>query len=184
MNMENPKSIPLIRPERLKPSFWKRLRRFLDDLRSQFSRDPLDRCRWVRFPSTLQNTSERSKDQLGRAGEEEAAILLREKGYVLLQQNLRFPEGELDIVARSGPTLVFVEVKTRRRKDQGAPYEAVSFGKQKRQIAAAQRFISECGLRKVTVRFDVVSIHWPKDGPPEIEHWENAYRPQDVFFRF
>lgn len=179
--------IRLVRPERPKVSFFRRIgrtiSRFLGELKSQISNDPLDRCRWVRFPSTLKSISNKAKDQLARAGEEEAEIMLREKGYIVMHRNLRFPRGELDIVARDGRTLVFLEVKTRRSGDYGRPYEAVKEAKQRRQIALARRYIYLCGLGAVDVRFDIVSIVWPEDGPPEFEHLEDAFRPNDFRLR-
>ena len=165
--------------KRLCSAIW----RFCDDLRSQFSSDPLDRCRWVRFPSTLNSVSDKPKDDLARAGEEEAVRMLRDKGYVILQRNVRFPGGELDIVARQGRTLVFVEVKTRRRGENGLPLEAVTEVKQRRQILAVARFQSVCRVRDVPARFDVVSILWPENQVPTVEHWENAYRVGDQNYR-
>lgn len=180
-NDETP--IRLVRPERPRLSFFRQIgrsvRRFWDDLKSQFSNDPLERCRWVRFPSTLKSVSNKTKDQLARAGEEEVVIMLQEKGYLILHRNIRFPEGELDIVARDGETLVFLEIKTRRRKDAGRPYEAVKAAKQRRQVALARRFQQLCGVQNVPVRFDIVSVIWPEDGPPEFEHLSDAFRSND-----
>lgn len=160
---------------------WMALRRFFEALRSQFSNDPLDRCRWMRLPSSLQNVSEKPKDRLARAGEAEAVRYLEETGHTILHKNIRFPEGELDIVARQGPELVFAEVKTRRSDEFGSPGDAVDESKQRRQVAAASRFLSLCRLNGVPVRFDIVSVTWPPDAPPEIEHLRNAYRPNDLY---
>lgn len=162
---------------------WRRVRRFFDAIRSQFSSDPLDRCRWMRLPSSLQNTSEKPKDRLARAGEDAAADFLEDNGYVILHRNIRFPEGELDIVARQDAELVFVEVKTRQSDEFGSPELAVSPNKQRRQMAAAGRFISLCRLHHVPVRFDIVSVLWTPDAPPKIEHHRNAYRANDLFRR-
>lgn len=173
-----------IRSERVRYPWWKRLGRFFHRmaglLRSQFSNDPLDRCRWMRLPSTLRNTSDNPKDRLARAGEEEASLFLEEIGYTILHRNVRFPEGELDIVARQGPMLVFVEVKTRQGDRFGKPDVAVGSNKQHRQVATASRFLTLCRLQAVPVRFDIVSILWPKGKPPEIEHLSNAFQPRDL----
>ena len=160
---------------------FRMLWRFFDALRSQFSGDPLDRCRWMRLPSSLKNTSDKPKDRLARTGEEEACRFLEETGYTVLHRNVRFPEGELDIVARQGSTLVFVEVKTRQNDRFGTPDNAVDTGKQRRQIAAANRFASLCRLHGVPMRFDIISILWPEETSPKIEHLRDAYRPNDVF---
>jgi putative endonuclease len=135
----------------------------------------LEQCRWIHFAASLKNTSDRPKDQLARAGEEEAVLLLREKGYVILQQNIRIPEGELDIVARNGSVLVFLEVKTRRKQKFGKPSEAVRGAKRQRQITIARQFMSICCIENVPVRFDIISVVWPTDAPPSIQHIENAF---------
>ncbi|MDR1270741.1 MAG: YraN family protein [Planctomycetaceae bacterium] len=176
--MEIP-TIPLIRPQRPAIPYWKRIGifcyRFWNDLRSQCSGNPLEQCRWIRFASSLKNVSDHPKDQLARAGEDEAVLLLREKGYVILQQNIRMPEGELDIVARNGSVLVFLEVKTRRKQKFGEPSETVKEAKRQRQITIARQFMSICRITNVQVRFDIISIFWPADAPPSIQHIENAF---------
>jgi putative endonuclease len=159
--------------------FGKCVFRFFDDLRSQCSRDPLERCRWLRFPSPLQNVSDRAKDQLGRAGEAAAAAVLEQKGFRILQRNILLPGGELDLVARQNRTLVFVEIKTRQDRQYGEPVEAVGVAKQRRQMVLAQQFLSLCGVKNTPIRFDIVSIVWSKDCPPQIEHIENAFLAQD-----
>jgi len=153
--------------------FWKQIR-------SQWSAEPLERCRWVRFPTTRQSRSERQKDQLARAGEDAAANYLSSKGYTILHRNIRFPEGELDFVAKSGKTLVFIEVKTRQTGKFGEPYQSVSGRKQHRQVTMANRFVSICRLQDVPVRFDVVSIVLPPGQPPKIEHIECAFQVKDL----
>ncbi|MDR1963660.1 MAG: YraN family protein [Planctomycetaceae bacterium] len=172
-------TIPLIRSQRPVIPWWKRFGAFCcrigDALRSQYSVNPLDQCRWIRLPSSLKNVSDNPKDQLARAGEEEAILLLREKGYVILQQNIRLPGGELDIVARTGSLLVFVEVKTRREPKFSKPNESVQEPKRQRQSALARQFITLCHLPNVPIRFDVISVLWYPDAPPKIQHIENAF---------
>ena len=153
-------------------------------IQSQWSSDPLERCRWIRFPSTRKSRSEGEKDQLARAGEDAAAQCLSSKGYAILHRNICFPEGELDFVAKSGKTLVFIEVKTRKTDKFGEPYHSVSKRKQRRQVALASRFISICRLQDVPVRFDVVSIVLAPDQPLKIEHIENAFQVKDLDYRF
>ncbi len=156
------------------------LYRFVETIRSQLSSHPLDRCRWMRLPSVLQNKSDKPKDQLARAGEEAARRFLEKSGMMILHRNVRFPEGELDIVAREGNTLVFVEVKTRQGDRFGTPDAAIDFGKQRRQFAAAGRFISLCRLQNVPVRFDIITVLWPSNGVPSIAHFRNAFRANDL----
>ena len=85
----------------------------------------------------------------------------------------RTPRGEIDLVARDGATLVFIEVKSRR---QGTPAEAVTPEKQRRLTVAALQFLKRYNLLDRPCRFDVVAITWPDDRrPPMIEHIPNAF---------
>jgi putative endonuclease len=149
-------------------------------IRSQWSSDPLERCRWIKFPSTRRSQSEHPKDRLARTGEDAAAHSLASKGYTILHRNIRFPEGELDIVAKWEKTLVFIEVKTRETTQFGQPHQFVSVKQQRRQAAMASRFMSLCQLQRISVRFDVVSVVIPPGQPPKIEHIENAFLVKDM----
>ncbi len=110
---------------------------------------------------------------LGDRGEREAARYLRRQGFRILVQGYRTPRGEVDLIARDGDTLVFVEVKTRR---QGEPAEAVTPEKQRRLTLAALQFLKRHNLFEQRSRFDVVAIVWPDPGrAPAIEHIRNAF---------
>jgi len=161
-------------------TFWRRWYKYWQQIRSQWSSDPLERCQWVKFPSVRQSRSDKPKDQLARTGEEAAAQYLISKGYTILHRNIRFPEGELDFVAQWEKTVIFIEVKTRKSGQFGQPYQSVSEQKQHRQAAMANRFISICRLWRIPVRFDVISIILPPGGIPQIEHIENAFQVRDI----
>jgi len=161
-------------------TFWNRLRNWGQQIWSQWSSDPLERCRWIKFSATRQSRSEKPKDQLARAGEDAASRYLASQGYSILHRNIRFPEGELDFIAKSEKTLVFIEVKTRETEQFGSPYLSVSAGKQRRQAAMANRFISLCRLWNVPVQFDIVSVILLPGQPPKIEHIENAFQVGDL----
>jgi putative endonuclease len=91
----------------------------------------------------------------------------------VLHRGYRTRLGEIDLIARESDTLVFVEVKSRRR---GVPAEAVTPEKQRRLSMAALHFLRKYNLLEVRSRFDVVAIVWPDDRrPPEIEHIRNAF---------
>ena len=94
----------------------------------------------------------------GQAGEDRAAAWYRAHGYSVLARNWRCREGELDLVARRGRVLVFVEVKARRTDRFGTPAEAVTPTKQRRLRALACRYLEATELRPEGLRFDVVSI--------------------------
>jgi len=93
----------------------------------------------------------------GRQAEESACRYLKGLGYEIVARNWRCRFGEIDIVAREGDTLVFVEVKARSSGGFGGPEAAVDRGKQERLVAAARRFIQETGA-ELRARFDVVTF--------------------------
>jgi putative endonuclease len=110
---------------------------------------------------------------LGDRGERAAARYLRRKGLRVITRGYRGPSGEIDLVAREGDRLVFVEVKTRRR---GQPAEAVNPAKQRKLTLTALDFLKRFDLLDVPFRFDIVAIVWPDDrGRPQIEHLVNAF---------
>ena len=110
---------------------------------------------------------------LGQRGERVAARFLRRQGLRVLLRGYRTRAGEIDLIAREGDTLVFVEVKARRR---GVPAEAVTPEKQRRITLAALHFLRKHGLLDVRSRFDIVAIVWPDEhGQPQIEHIPNAF---------
>jgi putative endonuclease len=116
------------------------------------------------------------RQALGRAGEAAAAAYLEARGYRIVARNFRCREGEIDLVARRGSTLAFVEVKTRRGVGRGAPLEAVDARKQQRMVTAAQHFLMTRPARARVLRFDVIGILWcPGAAGPEIEHVERAF---------
>ena len=110
---------------------------------------------------------------LGDRGERAAARYLRRRGLRIVTRSYHTPWGEIDLVAREGDVLIFVEVKTRRR---GTPAEAVTPEKQRRLTLAALHFLRRHNLLEQRSRFDVVAIVWADDGrPPQIEHIRDAF---------
>jgi putative endonuclease len=110
---------------------------------------------------------------LGDRGERAAARFLKRKGLRIVVRGYRTRFGEIDLIARDGDTLVFIEVKARR---QGVPAEAVTLEKQRRITLAALAFLRKHDLLDVRSRFDIVAIVWPDDrGKPLIEHIPNAF---------
>ncbi len=110
----------------------------------------------------------------GDRGERAAARYLRREGMRILARGYRTLWGEIDLVAREGDFLVFIEVKTRRTGD---PAEAVTPEKQRRLTLAALHFLRVRNLLEQRCRFDVVAIVWADDRrPPEVEHIRGAFR--------
>ena len=96
---------------------------------------------------------------MGRAGEQLAADWYDANGYVVVARNWRCREGEIDIVARRGPTVVFCEVKARGSDVFGLPVEAVTRAKQARIRRLAARWLrEELPTRARTIRFDVAAV--------------------------
>jgi putative endonuclease len=112
---------------------------------------------------------------VGAYGERVAARHLVEAGMVVLDRNWRCAEGELDIVARDGSTVVFVEVKTRRTTRFGTPAEAVGPVKVGRLRRLAERWLAMSGLAAPAMRFDVVSVQPQDTGAAVVEHVRGAF---------
>ena len=111
---------------------------------------------------------------LGVRGEEVAAAFLRERRYRILERNFTTPLGEIDIIARKGRTLAFVEVKTRRSLAFGSPAEAVGARKQHQIIKAAKWYLASGRGKGLQPRFDVVAVLL-SDGDVEVEHLPGAF---------
>jgi len=121
---------------------------------------------------------EREKDILGQQGEDEAVRFLKTQGYRILGRNLKFRQGELDIVAQKGDCIAFIEVKTRRTDESGQPFEAVKPAKMRRIVSMAETWLRREKLgneSEFAFRFDIISIVWPEGEPPKIQHLENAF---------
>jgi putative endonuclease len=98
------------------------------------------------------------RQRLGKSGEDLAVDELRRLGYAILARRYRTRHGEIDVVAREGETLVFVEVKARTTREFGQAAEAVTPGKQRRVISMAIDYLARHRLTEVACRFDVVAI--------------------------
>ena len=114
------------------------------------------------------------RDALGDRGENMAARYLRNLGYKIIVRNFRCNLGEIDIVARDGKTLVFVEVKT-RALDEPAPEDQVNGFKQHQLTKAAKFYLSRYGIPQPPARFDVVAVVWPEGRDPQIRHTPHAF---------
>lgn len=111
---------------------------------------------------------------MGDAGEDLAAAALKQQGYKILERNYVAPLGEIDLIARQGKTLVFIEVKTRKNDRFGAPQEAVTPAKQHKLRRLADYYLKQKRLGEVEMRFDVVAIVIAETGP-QVEIIQNAF---------
>ena len=100
----------------------------------------------------------RTELPLGRRGERAAEKYLKRNGYRIVARNFRASGAEIDLVAIDGETLVFVEVKTRRSRDAGAPEESVDARKQMRMRRAAEAFSVRYRVGERELRFDIVAV--------------------------
>ncbi|CAN5256914.1 YraN family protein [soil metagenome] len=116
-----------------------------------------------------------AKDALGRRGEALAAQHLERAGLTIVERNWRCTEGEIDLVARDGGELVFVEVKTRSSVAYGHPLEAIT----PRKLARLKRLAGAWCLAHPDqhggVRIDAVAVIAPRRGPVEVEHLEGLF---------
>jgi putative endonuclease len=113
--------------------------------------------------------------QSGQWGEKQAEEFLKRKGLKILGRRFRVTErDELDLVARDGEQLVFVEVKTRRNESYGRPADAVDRRKRHVLSRAAVRYLARL-RRPVYFRFDIVEVIGEPGAEPRIRHIESAF---------
>lgn len=126
-----------------------------------------------------------SKKETGDIGEKYAAKYLKHHDCRIMEQNYRKPYGEIDIIARDGNYLLFVEVKTRRENTMTQPYEAVTRSKQQRIIKTAYAYLRE---KKIDCycRFDVIEVFVDPDTLKllRVNYIENAFEAGDYHARY
>lgn len=111
---------------------------------------------------------------LGKRGEALAVAHLKKQGMSIEARNYRCRLGEIDLVAREGDTLIFVEVRSRTSTGFGLPQETVDHRKQRRLRRIAEVYLS--GRSETPVRFDVVAVLFnPQGEPRHIEHIPDAF---------
>jgi putative endonuclease len=115
---------------------------------------------------------------LGQAGERRAERFLKRQGYRILARRYRTPVGELDLVARDGDTIVFVEVKARRDDVHADPEDAVTPAKQRKLARAAAWYLRDKGLEERPCRFDVVTLVGDDPANATVEHIHTAFIPE------
>lgn len=117
--------------------------------------------------------------QTGRMGEDIACKFLVKNGHTILERNWRYGHLEIDIISCDGNGLHFVEVKTRRPPLQAQPQDSVDRNKQKRIVAAAQKYLLSGKAKEIgdmECRFDVIAI--VMEGRTwSIEYFPEAYYP-------
>jgi putative endonuclease len=108
-------------------------------------------------------------------GEDIAAGYLLKNKYKIIERNFRCALGEIDIIARDGPSIVFVEVKSKNSGKYGRPEEAVDRKKQQKLSRIALAYLKSKSSLDARARFDVVSVLIDPPAPPEVRLIKNAF---------
>ena len=116
-----------------------------------------------------------NKREAGAVGENAAAVFLESRGMKILARNFRRPTGEIDLIARDGKNVVFVEVKRRSSLRYGRPAEAVNRTKQLHILRTAMLCLAENRLEDAPVRFDVIEVL-----PEQVSHIKAAFDATDM----
>lgn len=113
--------------------------------------------------------------RLGRRGENIACSHLRNSGYDVLCRNYRVDAGEIDIIARDGSIICFIEVKTRHSKFKGRPSEGLTERQRRRIRRAAMSYLREIGNPKAVFRFDLMELVLSRWDVREFRHWKDRF---------
>lgn len=115
----------------------------------------------------------------GKRYEEIAKRYLENKGYQILASNVNTPFGELDLIARNGESLVFIEVKGGETRGGLRPAFRVGRLKQERIKAAASYFLQDKNVTYQTIRFDVIELRPELKSRLKILHLKDAFRSDE-----
>jgi len=112
----------------------------------------------------------------GLAGEGVAMRFLEARGWRVVSHRFRLGRLEIDIIARKGPVVAFVEVKTRRGAAFGSPLEAITWTKKREIVRVARGWMDRFGRPQDVYRFDVIGVTLSATGTC-VTHVEDAFRP-------
>lgn len=101
---------------------------------------------------------------------------LRRRGWTIVAHRYRLGRIEIDLIARKGPVVAFIEVKTRRSRCCGSPFDAITWAKKRELIRVAGAWKQRFGTASDIFRFDVIGVTLQR-GELHIEHREDAFRP-------
>ena len=111
---------------------------------------------------------------LGKAGEDFALKKIKTLGYKCIERNYRCPLGEIDLIAKHGDCLVFIEIKTRKGRNTGYAKEAVNYRKMRQISKVALNYLKDKKCYETKSRFDVIAVSI-NQGKPDIEIIQNAF---------
>lgn len=112
---------------------------------------------------------------LGKKGENAACKLLKAKGIDILVRNYRCKAGEIDIIARDGSIICFIEVKTRSKTTRSRPAKGLSQKQKSRIYNSSKHYIRALGQPKVACRYDLIELRYNKYDFCEARHWPNHF---------
>ncbi len=112
---------------------------------------------------------------MGEQGEELACDYLKKQGYRIVKRNYRIQGAEIDIVAKEGDTLAFIEVKTRGQDAFGHPLESITPTKCRQLSKAALHYLASEVKKECAARFDVVAVWLEEGSKPRFELIKNAF---------
>ena len=116
-----------------------------------------------------------SRRERGALGEKIALDFLIKRNFTILERNFRCREGEIDIIARQGDCLVFVEVRTKTSPNMGTPEESITLAKGQRLVVLAQTYLQSHEGLPVQWRIDVIAIDMDRQGrASRVDLIENA----------
>lgn len=118
-------------------------------------------------------------NDFGKKAEDLAVDYLQKKGYKILVRNFRFQKAEIDIIAEKDNQIIVVEVKARSTDFFILPQEAVTKGKIKSIVSAANHFMEEFS-KDQEVRFDIISVLPDEKGNLTIDHILDAFEAFDA----
>ena len=135
----------------------------------------------------ITDRAKRWSRRIGRAGENTAVRMLVSRGFEIVLRNCRTPRAEIDIIARDGVSLVFIEVKTlfhrRNRTLRFRPLDNLSLRQKRRIVRGAGYYLRALSSPDIPVRFDVVEVILTPFGPEAVFHHPDAFRRDTVFRR-
>ncbi|HOV32161.1 MAG TPA: YraN family protein [Candidatus Hydrogenedens sp.] len=111
------------------------------------------------FPFVIEKRN-LTPSELGKAGEEESVRFLKRNGLKILDRNVKVGRKEIDLIAKDGDEVVFIEVKTCRNESGFYPEDKVNYKKRKNIKKAAQQYIIKCLPKTKYYRFDIIAIIW------------------------
>lgn len=132
----------------------------------------------INWSSLFKQKEKLTGKRFGDACEDEASKFLKKNGYKIIERNFRCRSGEIDIIAKEGKTVVFVEVKARNSATKGDPASAVTARKQKSITRAALHYLKTKSIYDQKVRFDVIAIN-ESDPDSRIRLIKNAFEIQE-----